>query len=120
MSIEFKFLVGPETTSAEQQLPVGQQVTWPFDSIVLYAFENDRVIGRIGVMAIRVIEGTWAEPGHTTLAPRLMKQLEAFLKSLGSTHAAALVYDEQPQVAEYLKRIDFKRFPVTMFIKDLV
>lgn len=117
--MDFKFLIGPELEAAEQQMPLGQRVNWPLDTMVLYVFENERVVGRMGVMSIKIIEGTWVEPGQSTLAFRMMKQMEEFLKSVNNTHASAFVYDEQPQIAEYLKRVGFERFPVTMFIKDL-
>lgn len=118
--MEFKFLFGPEITVAEQALPVEQRVQWPLDSIVAYCFDGEKIIGRMGIMSIKLIEGTWVAPDAApTTAFRMMKQMEAVLQHLGNTHAMALVYDEQPKVAEYLTRVGFERFPVTVFSKML-
>src|SRR5258705_12024812 len=99
--MEFKFLVGPEIAEAEQKLPVEQRVTWPVDSMVMYCFEGDAIIGRMGVMSIKFIEGTWVAPEASgRLLFQLERQLEAMLQYIGSTHAIALAYDEQPKVAD--------------------
>ncbi len=119
MSLEFKFLVGPELVDAEAQLPENQRVAWPIDSIIMFAYEDGKVVGRMGLMSIKIIEGTYVAPGHTTLAYRMMKQMEAFLAYLGNTHAMAIVYDGMPQVADYLQRVDFTREPLTLYSKEV-
>jgi len=119
--MEFRFLIGPEVVEAEQQLPAEQRVAWPFDSIVGYAYEGDRIIGRMGIMSVKLIEGSWVSPdAPPTIAYRMMKQVLVMLQSLGDTHSLALAYDGQPEVAGYLERVGFERFPVTMYNKVLV
>ena len=121
--LEFKFLIGPEVAEAELQIPAEQRVPWPIDSIIMYAMEDGKIVGRMGVMSIKFIEGTWVDESKrsTSLAFRMMKQMEAVLReSLGSTHAMALVYDEQPEVGDYLARVGFERFPVIVYSKELV
>lgn len=119
MSIEFTIVVGAETPQYEAQLPAGQQVPWPVDSVVIYALDDDKVVGRMGSMAIKFIEGTWADPSHPTLGFRMMKKMEFALTQLGNTHAMALVYDETPRVADYLEHAGFSRFPVTVYCKEI-
>lgn len=116
----FKFVVGPETLEFEAQLPVAQRVPWPLDSMVMYALDEERVVGRMGVMSIKFIEGTWADITHPTLGFRMMKQMEVVLAHMGNTHAMALVYDDQPRIADYLKHTNFERFPVTVYSKKLL
>lgn len=121
MSLEFQFLVGPELAAAEAQLPVEQRVVWPADTMVAYAIDSGRIIGRMGCMSVKILEGTWVAPdAPPTTAYRLMKQMEAVLSYLGNTHALAMVYDEHPQIADYLKRVDFERVPVQFYSKELV
>ena len=117
--MEFRFLVGPEVAEAEQQLPVEQRVQWPVDSLVMYCFEGEKVIGRMGVMSLKFIEGSWIRPGTELNLPQLLAQMEAMLKYIGETHAAALVYDEQPAIGRYIKRSGYTPFPVTMYTKEL-
>lgn len=121
MSLEFRFLLGPEVEEAEKLIPEGQHVAWPLDSIVMYAYEGETIVGRMGLMSIKFIEGTYIAPTNRggTLLVKMMNQMQAIIKHLDNTHAMALSYDEQPQVADYLKRLGFDRFPVTVFSKEL-
>lgn len=120
MSIEFQFLIGPETVAAEAQMPVEQRVPWPLDSVIMYAFDGDKLVGRMGLMSIKMIEGTWAAPDASpTLAYRMMKQMDAMQIYLGSTSSFAMVHDIQPEIAGYLERVGFQRFPVTLYQKML-
>lgn len=121
--MEFRFVLGIEAGEMEAQLPVEQRANWPVDTLISYAIEDGKVIGRMAIMSLQVVEGTWVDPEKrsTSLAYRMMKQLEAVQKqALGRTHSLALVYDEQPEVGEYLQRVGFKRFPVTLYEKSLV
>ena len=114
--MEFRFLVGPEVEDAEEHIPEGQRVKWPIDSIVMYCYDDGKIIGRIGAMSIKIIEGTWAaSDAPPTTAFRMMKQMEAMLAFLGNTHALALVSTEMPQIANYLQRVGFVQLPVEMY-----
>jgi N-acetylglutamate synthase-like GNAT family acetyltransferase len=119
--MEFRFLAGPEILEAEKQIPNDQKVNWPVDSIVMYTYEGEQIVGRMGLMSIKFIEGTYIAPDNRNgrLLLQMMTQMEGVIKYLGNTHAMALSYDEQPQVSDYLKRLGFERFPVTMFDKEL-
>lgn len=120
--MEFKILIGPEVVAMERLMPVGQQVQWPIETAVVYAIEGDSPVGRMALMSLKVLEGSWVsdEKRGSTIAYRMMKMMEEFAARIGDTHLLALVYDEQPAVAEYLRRVNFERFPVTMMSKELV
>jgi hypothetical protein len=120
--MEFKFLAGPEVLEAEKQIPDDQKVNWPVDSIVMYCFEGDTVIGRMGIMSFKIVEGTWADPSKqgTTLAFRMMKQMEAMVAYLGEPAINAFSADSQAEVGEYLERYGFERLPITLYTKALV
>ncbi len=121
MSLEFKFLYGPEVVAAEQFMPEAQRVNWPFDSLVMYTFDDDVLVGRMGLMSFKVIEGTWAAPDSPpTTAYRMMKQMSALQEYLGDTAANAFVLDEQPEIAAYLERVGFERVPVTLYTRSLI
>jgi hypothetical protein len=119
--MEFTFLIKPEEIAlVEARLPPEQQVSWPLDSLVMYAVDGDKIIGRMGVMSIKILEGTWVAPGAPpSTAFRLMTQMLGILPQLGNTHALALAYDETPKIGEYLTRLKFERFPVTLYSKEL-
>jgi len=118
--VQFKFLYGPEIESAEQQLPPEQRVSWPLDSLIMYCYDDDRVIGRMGLMSIKIVEGTYVVPNAPpTTAFRMMKQMEAMIAYLGNTHVMALVYDGTPQIADYLERVNFKREPLSVYSKEV-
>lgn len=120
MALEFKFLLGPEVVEAEKRLPENQRVTWPIDSLVMYAVDDERIVGRMGILSLKLIEGTWADEAHPMLGFRMMRQMEAMLQFIGDTHAMAMVYDETPRIGDYLRHAGFERFPITMFCKELV
>lgn len=119
--LELKFLFGPEVLEAEQQMPVEQRVAWPADSIILYAYKDNKIIGRVGLMSIKFIEGTWAadEMRGTGLPVRMLRQMEKLILSLGNSHVFSMAADVQPEIKDYLERLDFERVPVTLLAKDL-
>lgn len=119
---EFRFLIGPEIIEAEQSIPDDQKISWPLDSIVLFAYEDGKVVGRIGIMAIKIVEGTYADPSKRggRLPLELMKRMEAMQAYLGEPNINAPVYDEQAEVADYLTRVGFERVPLTLYTKLLL
>jgi hypothetical protein len=122
MSLEFKFLVGPEAVEADKQLPAGQRVQWPVDSLVAYAVEDGKIVGRIGAVAIKVVEGTWCAPEKrgTTLPMRLMRQFEAMYSTFLGTAIGAFAPDAKPEISKYLERIGYEKLPVTFYTKTIV
>ena len=119
--MEFRFLAGPEILEAEKQIPDDQKVNWPVDSIVMYCFEDNKVIGRMGLMSFKIVEGTWAHPDKkgTSVAYRMMRQMEAMVAYLGEPAINAFSADDQP-VSDYLERYGFERLPITLYTKSLV
>lgn len=121
--MHFQFLLGDEIAVADAQLPKAQQVDWtaidPL-ALVMYCYEGERVIGRMGCISIKVLEGTFVQPdAPPTTAFRMMKQMCAMLNYLGDSSALAMVSDNTPQIGQYLKRVNFERFPVTLYSKSL-
>lgn len=114
--IEFTLLTGPELRAMDPQ-----GVPWPSDTFGIIATEDGQIIGRSAILNLPVIEGTMVVPDKQggTLAFRLIQRIEELYRALGKTHAIAMVYDEQPEIGEYLKRIGFEQMPVTLFTKDL-
>lgn len=117
MSIEFTLLTGEELKAVDPQ-----GVQWPWDTFGIIATEDGKVVGRSAIINMPMIEGTMVVPEKQggTLAYRLIQKIEELYRELGKTHAIAMVYDEQPEVAEYLKRIGFEKMPVVVYSKTLV
>ncbi len=120
--MEFRFLIGSEIVEAEKQLPVEQRAHWPVDSMVMYCYEDDRIVGRMGVMSLKIIEGTWIAPDKrsTTLPLRVLRQFEAMYAAYLGENLNAFASEEQPEIADYLSRVGFERVPVNLFTKTLV
>lgn len=115
--IEYKLLTAIELNEIDPQ-----GVQWPLDTFGIVALEDGKVVGRTTIMNLPVIEGTWIEESKRggTLAVRLVQRIEELYKTLGKTHAMALVYNEQPEIAEYLKRFGFEEQPLRFYAKELV
>jgi hypothetical protein len=96
-------------------------IEWPDTAVVIYAFEGDEVVGRIGVMDISHLEGMWlAEHKRSgTLGVRLMSAAEDLLRSIGRTHAMAFAHNSSPEVAGYLERLGYSELPVSTFTKEI-
>lgn len=119
--IKFKFLMGPETAEPESQIPLEQRIPWPLDSLVMYVYEDGRLVGRMGLMSIKIMEGTWAveDKRGSRLLFQMLRQFEEMVKTLGTTSLVTQAADSQPEIEGYLKRLDFERLPTTLMIKDL-
>lgn len=115
--IEYKLLTSIELNECDPQ-----GVVWPLDTFGIVAIEDGKVVGRTTIMNLPVIEGTWIDESKRggTLAVRLVQRIEELYRTLGKTHAMALVYDEQPEIADYLKRFGFEEQPLRFFAKELV
>ena len=118
MSI-IKLLEGEERAQA---LSVdGFTIPVPPETLVLGAVEDGRVVGRIMLLQMLHLEGTWVaeDKRGSTLAPRLVKAAEELLVRCGSTHAIAYTPESNPQIGQYLERFGYSRFPVTTWQKSL-
>lgn len=123
--IEFRVVDGEEARLLDPA-----KLDWPLDSKVLFAFENNQVVGRssltimpmIAVVNTSLIEGSWVREDKrgTSLAFRLIKKVEDLFRENNKTHALAFAYDAQPEIADYLTRVGFEKLPLTIYMKQLV
>lgn len=116
MSEEIKVLTGVEARSVD---PSG--LPWPDTSEVICAFEDGKLVGRIGYIFLPHMEATWVaeEKRGGTLAFRLVKAMEKLVAASGSPAVFAYAYDQQPEVGEYLQRIDYQKLPLTIWMKNV-
>jgi hypothetical protein len=98
-----------------------EHVQRPPDSTVLYARENGEIVGRTAIIELPHVEGTWVAESKrgSSLALRLIRKLEEEVAALGRSHLFAFAFDSQPEVSEYLERVGYTRFPVTVWAKSL-
>lgn len=114
--IEFQLLTGPELRLIDPR-----QIPWPDDTFGIAAYKDGKVVGITTITNLPVVEGTWLDDSMrgSTLGPRLFAKIEELYRSLGKTHALALSPNKHPEIADYLKRLDFKHMPVSFYQKDL-
>jgi N-acetylglutamate synthase-like GNAT family acetyltransferase len=110
-------------TGAEmRKIPQPDGVEWPEDSLHVVTFGDDgQLLARIGLIAIPHVEGTWVDPSlrGTTTAARMLRRMEDEVRKLGRTHLFAFAHDTQPEVAAYLERFGYTRFPASVWVKEL-
>jgi len=123
MSLEFKWVGGEEARAMD--LPL--HLDWPDDSHVLVSTEINDVTGQssmsiLPIVMLTIIEGTWIREDHrnTTLAFRLLKEVEKHLIEEGKTHAFAFTWDQQPEVGDYLSRVGYERKEISVWMKQLI
>lgn len=116
-TIEFRVLTGDEARLVD---PEG--IAWPASAAVVFAIENNRIVGRSAILGADIVEGTWTSPEKrgTSLAFRLIRRVEELYKAHGRTHAIAFVSTEQPEVAGYLERAGYEKSPLMVYSKVLV
>lgn len=114
--MEFLFLDGEQASQID---PTG--ITWPADTVVLCAVEGDQVVARSAILNLPVVEGSWVSPEKrgTSLAFRMLREVETIYRATDKTHSMAMAADDQPEVGEYLERVGYERMPVTMYTKKL-
>lgn len=112
--MEFLLLDGEQASKVDG-------VPWPADTVVLYGTEAGRMVARSAMMNLTVIEGSFVaeDKRGTSLAFRMLKEMETIFRAANKSHAMAMAADDQPEVAEYLSRVGFERLPVTMYQKKL-
>src|SRR5690348_9316554 len=97
-------------------------IEWPDDSLVVVAKNgDDKIRGRSAIIQLPHIEGTWVEDSMrgSTLAFRLVSQVEKILKDAGKKYAWAFIQENQPDVMQYMIRIGYKENPLALFSKEL-
>jgi N-acetylglutamate synthase-like GNAT family acetyltransferase len=91
----------------------------PNGSIVVVARDDGEVVGRMFLLSLAHIEGTWINKQHRngTLAVRMIKLMEKEAKNIGISSLFA--YAKNEEVGGYLERLGYKRTELVVFEKEL-
>ena len=95
---------------------------WPEDTVVLAACTPEgRIIGQLAMIAVPHLEGLWIDPDFRAgrILGSLVKGMEELAKALGRTHLFAFVPEDSSEVEDYTERLQFRRFPVKVYIKEI-
>jgi GNAT superfamily N-acetyltransferase len=113
--VEFIRLDGKEAREID---PEGVQ--WPDGTLVLYAVEQGEIVGRQAYLLFPHLEGAWVREDQRggTLAYRLVRETEKTVEDGGYPAVFAYVLDSQPDVADYMERMDYKKLPLTLWMKQ--
>ena len=114
---QIRVLTGPEM----REIPQPDGVNWPEDSLFVCAFRDGQMVGRVGLIALPHIEGTWVAPEMrgTTLAARMFRRMEQEVKGLGRTHLLILLPEDDKTLDGYVARVGYERLGVSMWAKEL-
>lgn len=97
-------------------------ILWPPDARVVYALDDQGVAGRTAWIELGHIEGTEVREDKrgSSLAARLVAKIEQTVRDHGKSHIFAFIEDDKPEVAGYMERFGYTKFPVTVWAKKLV
>ena len=115
MTPEIRVVTGKEM----QGIPQPDGVSGPEFAEFVGAFEDGKLVGRIGALRLAHLEGTWvAEKYRKSLLPyRMFRFMETTLKGAGLTHV--LAFSADPVVTDYLQRLGYKTESLTVLSKEL-
>lgn len=96
-------------------------IQWPDGTIVLYAVEEGEIVGRQAYLLFPHLEGAWVREDKrgTSLALRLVKEMEKTVAESGYPAVFAYVLDTQPEVAGYMERMKYEKLPLTIWVKKV-
>lgn len=116
MSIEYKIANGAIARNIDPQ-----SLPWPDDSKVIYAFENDQIVGRLAIMFLPHIEGAWIreDKRNGILLTRLFEQVEQILKQDSRTTALSFIKEDEINIIDLAVKQKYKQLPYKVFLKDL-
>lgn len=91
----------------------------PDNSIAVVAEDQGKIVGRMFLVAMPHIEGTWIHPDkrNGTIAYRLEKAMSEEAKRRGIP--MLLAYVPTPEVAGYMQRLGYKREPYIVLSKEV-
>lgn len=100
-----------------------QNIKWPKDSIVVYAIDEEtlKIKGRSSIVHFGFIEGTEIfdeELKGTKLFYTLINKIEEIVQLEGHLSLFTMTPDDKPEIANYVKRLGYKKFPASIYIKD--
>ena len=91
----------------------------PASSIAIVAKNDKEIVGRMLLLSLAHIEGTWIQPEirRGSILVKLMREMEKQAKLLGLKTLFA--YSENEEVDDYLMRLGYKKTPLTIFEKEI-
>jgi N-acetylglutamate synthase-like GNAT family acetyltransferase len=91
----------------------------PLRSVALIATHEDKVVGRMLLVAPWHIEGTWIRDGYRggTVLVRMIKDMESQAKRMGLKKLFS--YADREDVAGYLKRLGYTKSDLTVYEKEI-
>jgi len=111
-------VLGPNEYDALKETPSGEVFT-PDNCIALVAIEGEEVVGRMTLMNLIHLEGSWIKDGHrNSQTLRALEQaIYAEAKRLGLTYIHS--YAPTPAHETMLQRSGWSRMPLSVWVKDL-
>jgi len=97
-------------------------IEWPDDSLHVISRDTDgQLIARMSLVAVPHVEGTWIDESlrGSTAGARLLARMEQEVKDLGRTHLFAFVKHDDEDIASYLERCGYKKYPLWVYAKEL-
>lgn len=91
----------------------------PATSIVIVAKECGEIVGRMMLLSLVHIEGTWISESHRSgrVLVKMMKEMEKQAHQAGVRTLFA--YSGDDKVSDYLVRLGYKKTPLVIFEKEL-
>ena len=89
------------------------------ESIVVVAKDGEKIVGRMFLISVAHVEGTWidAEARNGTIAARMMREMEK--QAAGAGLRTIFAYAEDEKVGEYIERLGYSKVPLAVFRKEL-
>jgi hypothetical protein len=115
--IEYRLVYGEELNKIDPQ-----GASWPLDTFAIVAFEDGKVVGRLALRTVQLLEAWWVDPEHRTgeISDELVFKAEAVLHEVcKATHAMCLSYDGAPGVRRLIHSHGYQDFPVKLHVKKL-
>lgn len=120
---QYELFTGLEAKTIEIAKPIDSVSTpWPDDSIILYAIENNEIIGRTAIIQLPHIEGTWIreDKRNGTVGIRLISKIENVLEEANRTSVFSFIHNSQPELASYMERLGYELLPLKVYTKPLI
>lgn len=88
-------------------------------SIVIVAKDGNEIVGRIMLLNLAHIEGTWVAPQHRggTIGWRMIRMIEKAAQRIGITKLFA--YTDTDQNGEYVERLGYRKTNFVVWVKEL-
>lgn len=123
-NLTYEFFSGIEANILEAyKLDESIRFPWPPISHILYAIDEDKnIVGRIGILQLPHIEGTWVREDYRKgfVAVRMLSKIEEFIADNDRKAAFAFVKSDDIDIQNYMQRFGYVELPLKVYIKSLV